>query len=62
MIDHAFLWPDTAEVLANGHLAIGGCDTAALAREFGTPLYVLDAATFDAAARGYLAALARHYP
>ena len=27
-----------------GHLEIGGCDTADLAREFGTPLYVLDEA------------------
>lgn len=25
-----------------GHLTIGGCDTLELAKEFGTPLYVLD--------------------
>ena len=62
MIDHPFLWPDTAEVLANGHLAIGGCDTADLAREYGTPLYLLDQATFEATCRAYLAALAQHYP
>lgn len=62
MIDHPFLWPDTAELLASGHLAIGGCDTVELAREYGTPLYLLDQATFHTISRGYLAALAQHYP
>ena len=41
---------------------IGGCDVVALAREHGTPLYLLDAATFRNACRTYRAALARHYP
>src|SRR5215471_7715292 len=31
-----------AGVSANGHLLIGGCDVVELAREFGTPLYVVD--------------------
>ena len=31
-------------VNAQGHLEIGGCDTLELAREFGTPLYVMDEA------------------
>lgn len=30
------------EINAEGHLVIGGCDTVALAKEFGTPLYVMD--------------------
>ena len=25
-----------------GHLTIGGCDTVKLAKEYGTPLYVID--------------------
>jgi diaminopimelate decarboxylase len=41
---------------------IGGCDVVALAREHGTPLYLLDTATFRIACRAYRAALARHYP
>jgi len=36
------LFPSTAEVSKSGHLSIGGCDTVALAEEFGTPLYLFD--------------------
>ena len=36
------LFPLTAEVNEKGHLVIGGCDSAALVEEFGTPLYVFD--------------------
>jgi diaminopimelate decarboxylase len=36
------LFPLTADVSEKGHLLIGGCDTTALAEEFGTPLYVFD--------------------
>ena len=34
--------PVTAKVNDRGHLEIGGCDCVELAREFGTPLFVLD--------------------
>ena len=50
------VFPDTAEV-AEGRLSIGGCDTAALAERFGTPLIVFDRATFEARARSFAAAL-----
>ena len=43
-------------------LTIGGFDLAALAQQYGTPLYVYDQATMDAAATSYREALARHYP
>ncbi len=36
------LFPLTAEVNERGHLVLGGCDSLALAEEFGTPLYVFD--------------------
>jgi len=36
------LFPLTAEVNEKDHLIIGGCDSTALAGEFGTPLYVFD--------------------
>jgi len=42
VIDRLSLFPLTAEVNSQGHLVIGGCDTATLAAEFGTPLYVFD--------------------
>ncbi|WP_438432286.1 diaminopimelate decarboxylase [Gorillibacterium sp. sgz500922] len=32
----------TSTINGQGHLQIGGCDTAALANTFGTPLYVMD--------------------
>lgn len=56
-----FLWPDTA-TRTDGRLALGGCDTIALARAFGTPLYVLDASTLETTARRFVDALNRLYP
>lgn len=38
------LLPMTAEVQANGSLAIGGCDVGALAAQYGTPLFIYDEA------------------
>jgi diaminopimelate decarboxylase len=55
------VWPTTAAVNSRGHLTIGGCDTVDLAEAAGTPLYVIDEATFRTAAWRYLDALARHY-
>ncbi len=47
------LLPLTAEVNADGHLSIGGCDTVELARRFGTPLYVLDELTLREMCRAF---------
>jgi diaminopimelate decarboxylase len=41
----ADILPLTAAASDDGHLTIAGCDTVALAREFGTPLYVFDEET-----------------
>jgi len=38
------LLPMTAEVQANGSLAIGGCDVGELAAQYGTPLFIYDEA------------------
>jgi len=32
----------TARINESNHLEIGGCDTVELAKEFGTPLYLMD--------------------
>jgi len=56
------IWPDTAQIGSDGQLLVGGCDLVGLAREHGTPLYLLDEATFRHNCRAYRAALARHYP
>ncbi len=52
--------PQTAAV-EDGRLSVGGVDLEALAREYGTPLYVYDAATLGARARAYVDAL-QAYP
>ncbi len=55
------IWPDTATTNEHGHLAVGGCDTMALASKHGTPLYIFDEATIRANCRAYRAALAAGY-
>ncbi len=46
---------------AEGHLTIGGMDTVALAREFGTPAYIMDENVIRAQFRTYLTAARRHF-
>jgi len=54
--------PLTAKVNSLGHLEIGGCSVVDLAREFGTPLYVIDEKTLRDRCRGYLTHFRAHYP
>ncbi|MSQ40227.1 MAG: diaminopimelate decarboxylase [Dehalococcoidia bacterium] len=54
--------PDTAHVNAKGHLVLGGCDVADLAKEFGTPLYVFDEATLRKRCRAFLQEFRSRYP
>ena len=59
------LFPNAAtiEPAAEGaRLTIAGCDLGALARRHGTPLYLYDQATMDAAVAEYREALAHFYP
>ena len=51
------LFPITTTIEPGG-LAIGGCNLADLATEYGTPLYVFDAATLSEAAGEYKRTLA----
>ena len=44
-----------------GHLTIGGCDTVALAEQYGTPLYVMDEEGIRAACRSYRSSIDRFY-
>jgi diaminopimelate decarboxylase len=52
----------TQRVNGQGSLEIGGCDAVALARRFGTPLYVLDEACLRGNCRRYRAAFESRYP
>jgi diaminopimelate decarboxylase len=47
--------------IRDGRLEIGGCDALELAREFGTPAYVVASEDLRAAARAALTALAEHH-
>ncbi|RME06423.1 MAG: diaminopimelate decarboxylase, partial [Anaerolineae bacterium] len=55
------LFPLTTRV-ENAALTIGGCNLTELAEKYGTPLYIYDAATMDAAVQEYHHALQEHYP
>ena len=51
--DEPVLWPQTAARNTGGALTIGGVDVATLAREFGTPVYILDEQDFRSRARAW---------
>lgn len=46
---------------AQGHLTIGGCDTVELAKEYGTPVYVIDEAAVRETCRSYVKSFQNHY-
>ncbi len=52
---------ENLSVNERNHLAIGGCDTVDLAKEFGTPLYVLDEDLFRKNCRVYKNAIDKYY-
>jgi diaminopimelate decarboxylase len=56
------LFPPNVEIDADDHLVIGGCDAVALAREFGTPLYVFDEAGLRGQCREFLSQFGGRYP
>lgn len=52
---------DNITTAENGHLLFAGQDTAALAREYGTPLYLMDEDRIRHNCRTYTAAFRRHF-
>jgi diaminopimelate decarboxylase len=61
LLDRLALFPLASEVSAEGHLLIGGCDTAGLTSEFGTPLYVFDEFTIRSKCREFREEFAGQY-
>ncbi len=59
--DRLLLFPDSTTV-QNDTLHIAGHDLASLAAEYGTPLYIYDRLTMDAAVMEYQTALKKYYP
>lgn len=58
------LRPETwgASVSTSGHLTIGGCDVVDLARQFGTPLYVVDERKLRSDYQGFIDGFRQLYP
>ncbi|HEY9619770.1 MAG TPA: alanine racemase, partial [Crinalium sp.] len=56
------LLPLTAQVNAQDHLTVGGCDVPELVKRFGSPLYILDEETLRTACRQYRDAFRQYYP
>ncbi|MDR0314748.1 MAG: diaminopimelate decarboxylase [Oscillospiraceae bacterium] len=52
---------DCLSVNKEGHLTIGGCDAAELAREYGTPLYVYDEEQIRKNCRAYVKSIEDNY-
>ena len=52
---------DCLNINENGHLTIGGCDTVELAKEYGTPLYVLDENTIRNNCKAYVSSFDKYY-
>jgi diaminopimelate decarboxylase len=52
----------TMRVNSAGHLEIGGLDAVELARQFGTPLYVMDEEKLRANCREYVESFKKYYP
>jgi diaminopimelate decarboxylase len=56
------VFPQTAEVNNKGNLAIGGCDTITLAKEYSTPLYIYDETDIRSRCREFKTEFGRRYP
>lgn len=56
------IWPITTERLSDGTLHIGGVSLSALAKQYGTPLYIYDVATIRSQCRAYADAFRNAYP
>ena len=52
---------DCLSVNEKGHLTISGCDTVALAEQYGTPLYVMSEDKIRDTCRRYKASIDRYY-
>lgn len=52
----------TMRINSQSHLEIGGCDCTELAKDFGTPLYIMDEQLIRENCRGFVRAFSRCYP
>lgn len=52
---------ESLQINGQGHLSVGGCDALELAKQYGTPLYVLDETGVRNACRSYRGSIDRYY-
>ena len=52
----------TMKINSLSHLEIGGCDCTILAKDFGTPLYIMDEQLIRENCRSFVKAFSDHYP
>lgn len=52
---------DCISVNEKGHLTVGGCDTVELAKEYGTPLYILDENVIRNTCKAYVKSFEKYY-
>ena len=60
--DNADLFPVTAAIDGRDHLTLGGCNTADLAEQYGTPVYVYDEETLRMMCREFTREFTKRYP
>ena len=54
--------PISSEISQSGELVVGGCPLSDLAKNYGTPLYVIDELSLRTACKTYINSLKKHYP
>lgn len=62
MLERLLVFPENTEVNDQGHLVIGGCDTVALVKKFGTPLYIFDELNLRSKCREFREEFGKRYP
>jgi diaminopimelate decarboxylase len=55
------VFPESSEIAGDGHLRIAGCDVVALAKTYGTPLYVFDEDNIRKQCRTFIGEFKKHY-
>jgi len=54
--------PISSEISDSGELVVGGCQLSELAKNYGTPLYVIDELSLRTACKTYIHSLKKYYP
>ena len=56
-----YIYSPCLSINENGHLTISGCDTTALAKQYGTPIYVISEEEVRRICRSYTESFQKYY-